>query len=84
MSEAGFGQTSSLFLTWSDASHESLLMHEFLMPYLSREAPSLMQSMTSENTRLPLFLLFIAITLFYQLYWKEGAVFNKPKKEDKD
>ena len=65
-----------------DQSEQSLLIYEVMMPYLSRESPGLMQSMTTENTRLPLFLLFIGITVFYQLYWKKGAIFNKDSGQD--
>ena len=39
--------------------------------------------MTSENARMPIIIVFMGLTAFYQLYWKEGAPFNPETKRKK-
>lgn len=59
-------------------------MYEFVMPFMRKESVSLVSSLTSENARMPLMMIFMGITAFYQLYWKEGAPFNPETKRKKE
>ena len=84
MSETSIGVFGSIVLVSSQESPEHLLMYEFVMPFLSKESVSLVSSLTSENARMPLMMIFMGITAFYQMYWKEGAPFNPDTKRNKE
>ena len=83
MSESSVGLLGSIVLVKSQESPERLLMYEFVMPFLKKESSSLVSTLTGENARTPLILLFMGITAFYQLYWKEGAPFNPETRKKK-
>ena len=59
-------------------------MYEFVMPYLRKAEMGFWEGVTSEQARGPLIFLVIAGTVFYQFYWKEGAMFNKSKPKEEE
>ena len=78
LAETSFGMLASLFLVRSqDSPNDRLILYEFVMPYLSKSAPSFVEQLTSENARVPLMLLIIGCTAAYQLYIKPDAYCKK-------
>ena len=81
LSESSIGLFNSVVMMQSGESKDRLIMHEFVMPFVSKTQLGFLDAITSENAKVPIAMVFIGITLFYQLYWKEGAYFN-PNKND--
>jgi len=84
MSEANVGILGSIVLVKSHDSSERLLMLEFVMPFLSKQSIGIVESLTSENARIPLIVLVVGLTGFYQLYWKADGFFNRSRKKQVD
>lgn len=76
---------ASLLMISSGESKDRLLMYDFVMPFLSKESVGFVDALTSEYARAPIAIVFVGISLFYQLYWKKDAYFNpnKGKEEEK-
>ena len=82
MSEVSAGLMGSLLLVESQSSPDRLLMYEFTMPFLKREKLDFWSGITSENARMPLFVVFVGVTLFYQFYLKPRGFCNWGKKKE--
>ena len=58
------------------------MMYEFVMPYLQKDEQNLIEALTSENARYPLFMFFIGCLAFYHLWYKQGALLRKDSQND--
>ena len=66
----------NLVIVKSHHQPDRLLMYEFAMPYLDRPSHGVLDTLSSEEARIPLVIACIGATLYYQLYYKEGSFFK--------
>lgn len=76
-SETSTGINGNLIIVKSNQHPDRLLMYEFAMPYLDRTSSGVLETLASEEARIPLVLIFVGGTLYYHLFYKQGAYFGK-------